>query len=171
MRGIIVSAYYENPLLQKSIHTLKYNFVKDLTQPLSKILMKGFETWQQNHQENIKNIILLPIPLHKKREKHRGFNQAELLAQSLGKKLGAKVNTQSIVRERNTSAQANLDSLKRRKNIKNAFKIKNATLFKNKMIFIIDDVCTTSSTLEECAKEIAKADPKEIWGLVLARGK
>lgn len=171
MRGVLVSASYENKLLQKAVHILKYKYVKDLSKPLSIVLQKGFKTWQKNNRLDLEDIILIPVPLHKKRENERGFNQADLLAQELALKINTRVNNNILKRIKNTKAQAKQDSLTRRKNIKGAFKLQNKSILKNKTIFIIDDVCTTSSTLEECAKEIDRGDPKEIWGLVLARGK
>ena len=171
MSGIVVSASYENKLLQKAVHILKYKYVKGLSLPLAKILKEGFNSWTKNHNCKFDNIVLIPVPLHKKKEKLRGFNQAELLANDIGKLCKIKVDSRAISRIKNTSAQAKLDLIKRRKNIKNAFKINKKQNLKGKTVFIVDDVCTTKSTLEECAKEIIKANPESIWGLVLARGK
>jgi len=171
MKGVIITGTYEDKLLQKAVHILKYKYVKDLCKPLACILNKGFNIWCKNNKVELKNIILIPVPLHKKKENKRGFNQAKLLAKELSLKVNLKVNNKILKRVKNTKAQAKQDSLIRRKNIKGAFAIDQSIDLKNKIIFIIDDVCTTSSTLEECAKEIDKLNPKEIWGLVLARGR
>ncbi len=170
MKGIIIAGTYEDKLLQKAVHLMKYKFIQDLSKPLAVILQKGFKIWQKENKVNLKNIILIPIPLHRKRERERGFNQASLIARELGNKIGVEVRNSVIKRVKNTKSQAKQDSLTRRKNIKGAFEINNNFSLENKLVFIIDDVCTTSSTLEECAKEIDKLNPKEIWGLVLARG-
>lgn len=174
MKGIIVSASYENKILQKAIHNLKYKFIKDLSADLAKLLAASLKTWMKYNGKDINNIILIPVPLHKKREKSRGFNQSELLADNLMRRIKLPINKNLIFRKSCTASQANLDHWQRRKNIKNAFQInKNSKniLLTGKIIIIIDDVCTTSSTLEECAKILDKFNPKEIWGLVLARGK
>jgi ComF family protein len=171
MKGIVVAASYEDKLLQKATHILKYKYVKDLSKPLSRILQKGFEVWQKENKQDLKDIILIPVPLHRKRENERGFNQANLLARELGQRIKVEAKSDILKRIKNTKAQAKQDSLARRKNIKNAFELREQVNLENKIVFIIDDVCTTSSTLEECAKEIDKLNPQEIWGLVLARGK
>lgn len=171
MQGIIVAASYENKLLQKAVHYFKYHNIKDLQHPLGKILLARLNLWGI---DKLSDYILIPIPLHKKKQKLRGYNQAELLANALNLLSNIKIERDIIKRIKNTSAQAKLSPLKRRKNIKNAFNI-NPDIPNNyladKKVLIIDDVCTTSSTLEECAKEISKLNPREIWGLVLARGK
>ena len=171
MNGIIVASSYENKLLQKIIRNFKYKYIKDLMYPLGNILCQRLEVW---NKENFDNYLMIPIPLHKKKQKIRGFNQAELLARAINIKLGIQIEENIIKRIKHTPAQAKLSPLKRRKNIKNAFKItsnKTKDYFHNKKLLLVDDVCTTSSTLEECAKETSKLCPKEIWSLVLARGK
>lgn len=170
MKGAIIAGTYEDKLLQKAVHILKYKYVKDLSKYLACILQEGFKIWCKNNKVDSKDIILIPVPLHKKKENKRGFNQAELLAKEFSFKVNLSLDKKSLKRIKNTRAQAKQDSLIRRKNIKGAFSVESNISLKDKIIFIVDDVCTTSSTLEECAKEIDKLNPKEIWGLVLARG-
>lgn len=170
MKGVVIASTYEDKLLQKAVHVLKYKYVKDLSKPLAVILQKGFKIWYKDSNMETKDIILVPVPLHKRKENKRGFNQAELLAQELALRIGVDANNNILKRIKHTKAQAKQDSLARRKNIKGAFSIEKDIDIKNKIVFIVDDVCTTSSTLEECAKEIDKGKPKEIWGLALARG-
>jgi len=170
MKGVVVASTYEDKLLQKAVHILKYKYVKDLSKPLAVILQNGFKNWHKNNKTKIEDIILVSVPLHKRKENKRGFNQAEILTQELALRIGAKANSKILKRVKHTEAQAKQDSLARRKNIKGAFSITKDINIRNKIVFIVDDVCTTSSTLEECAKEIDKGKPMEIWGLVLARG-
>jgi ComF family protein len=170
MNGIIIASSYENKLLQKIISHFKYKYITDLKYCLAEILIRKLTSTSLD----LSDITIIPIPLHKKKFKYRGFNQAELLAQALSDDLSIPIYSDIIRRRKNTSAQAQLSSLKRRKNIKNAFNIKEGlskNFLSNKKVLLVDDVCTTSSTLEECAKELYKLNPKEIWGLVLARGK
>jgi len=171
MKGIIVASSYENKLLRKAVRFFKYHNIKDLQHPLGKILTSRLKIWNIN---NLSEYILIPVPLHKKKQKKRGYNQAELLTEAVSANLGIKIEKDLIQRQKNTPAQAKLSPLKRRKNIKNAFSLNSkasSNYLIGKKVFLIDDVCTTSSTLEECAKEISKLGPKEIWGLVLARGR
>ena len=113
----------------------------------------------------------MPIPLHKKKFKERGFNQAELLSLEVAKYFELACLNNIIIRIKKTKSQMSLNPIYRRKNIKGAFVCDKPEIIKDKKIILIDDVCTTSSTLEECAKAIYGYGPREIWGLVLARGK
>ncbi|NQV13539.1 MAG: ComF family protein [Parcubacteria group bacterium] len=171
MAGIIVAASYEDKLLQQAVHALKYKFVREMSRPLATILSGGLKIWLNHHQGDRQDVVLVPVPLYRKRERQRGFNQTALLAQELNKMARFTVRDDVLVRIKSTPAQAKLDPIKRRKNIKGAFRLENTAILQGKTVFIIDDICTTSATLEECAKEIDKAQPREIWGLVLARGK
>lgn len=171
MTGILVGASYDDELLKKAIHVMKYNFVKGLAEPLSGLLMK---TLKKNSQFSILNseFLIIPVPLHLKRLKWRGFNQAFELAWCLEKNLDLEVKKDILIRSKYAKPQMQIKHhLARRKNIKNAFECVKPDEVKNKTIILIDDVCTTSATLEECAKALSLAKPKEIWGLVLARVK
>jgi ComF family protein len=170
LNGIIVSATYENDLLQKAIHTLKYKYIQDLSKPLSKILIFGLK--KTIFKEKIDHeFIILPIPLHKNRLRERGFNQSELLCIEVAKYFKLIYLNDVLSRTKKTKSQMSLNPIYRRKNIKGAFFCDKPEFIKNKKIILVDDVCTTSATLEECAKSFYDFGPSEIWGLVLARGK
>ncbi len=170
LNGIIVSASYENDLLQKSIHAMKYKYIEELAKPLAKILISGLKNTLFKEKTD-HNYIILPIPLHKKKLRERGFNQAELLGQEVADYFKLTCLNSAISRIKKTKSQMSLNPIYRRKNIKGAFVCNNPKFIENKKIILVDDVCTTSSTLEECAKAIYGFSPSEIWGLVLARGK
>jgi ComF family protein len=114
--------------------------------------------------------------LYKKRELWRGFNQSKILAQEIANHFTLPTVDDLLIRHRPTALQAEIKNHEdRKKNILNAFSLskkysKKNELLKNKTIILIDDVCTTSSTLSECARVLKKLKPKEIFGLVLARG-
>lgn len=169
--GIIAAAPYENKLLQKAIHVYKYKFVKELASPLGQILIKIFyQTLFQDSTVNFKNIVFVPVPLHKKRLLFRGFNQAELLAQKISSHYHLPLIPDVLIKTRNTKPQIELDGTERKENVKNAFLCINYQKIKGKIIILVDDVSTTSATLIECAKVFGPATPKAIWGLVLAKG-
>lgn len=184
LTGLLIASSWENLLLRQIIYEYKYRFIKDLSIPLSQLLViflnhSGFFT--QHLPLDIDSYILIPIPLHRRRLIWRGFNQTELLAKQLNKYLKISMLNNLIIRSRHTSPQMDINNkLERVKNISNAFKLnpdfKNKPFacereqVKGKIIILIDDVCTTGSTLEECAKVLKPLKPKEIWGLVLARG-
>ncbi|OGY42129.1 MAG: hypothetical protein A2Y67_01945 [Candidatus Buchananbacteria bacterium RBG_13_39_9] len=171
LKAIWVAADYNNALLQDLIHLLKYNYVEEISGILGDLAIKYLQTNQILGQFNLNsaNTIIVPVPLHKKRWQKRGFNQSELLADLLSSRLGlAKENL--IGRIKNTQTQINLKRNERQENVKSAFSLKNIALFdKNKKIILIDDVVTTGSTLNECAKVLEQAGFMEIYGLVVAQ--
>ena len=123
----------------------------------------------------------MPIPLHKKRLKNRGFNQAELLAKEIAEHYSLCLETEILKRKQAIIPQAKIKNHKaRRANIKNIFEIdpkftkkcvvKKQNLLKDKTIILIDDVTTTGATLSEAAKILKRAGTKEVWGLVVAKG-
>ena len=112
---------------------------------------------------------VLPIPIHKKRMRERGFNQATLLADGIAKVEGVPVLTDALVRKRHTIAQSSLDSAARQQNIVGAFEVRNPDIISGKRLLVIDDVFTTGATIREAVSELWTADPAEIDVLTLAR--
>ena len=105
----------------------------------------------------------VPVPLHKKKQNMRGFNQAIILANALSEIVGiASVN--SLLRIKNTLPQSGLDSLERRENIKDAFIVDDSLKgsVEGKYILLVDDIYTTGSTMNECAKTLKAAGAKRV---------
>jgi ComF family protein len=175
LAGLLVASDWDNLLLRQIIYKYKYNFIKELSLPLAKILIGFLEAFGL---QNIAGdeIILVPVPLHKKRELWRGFNQSKILAQEIAEYFNLPLADDLLIRHRHTALQAEIKNNEDRKiNMQNAFLLSSEALkknynLKNKTIILIDDVSTTSSTLSECARVIKPLKPKKIWGLVLARG-
>ena len=167
LNNLLIASYYKNPLVKQLIHSYKYDFVKDLAKPLGQLMVKKLA------QQNIKNPVLIPVPLHAKRLRWRGFNQSEELALVISQKLNIPVINNVLIRTKHTSPQAKIENLKQRKiNIKNSFQI-NINFkksLKNKNIILIDDISTTGATIEECAKTLKPLKPKTVYGLVIAKG-
>jgi ComF family protein len=146
---------HQNPVLRKAVHKLKYSFYQDISKQLSELF---------SHIKLPKNAYLVPIPLNKKRLKYRGFNQAESLAKNIN-----RPSTELLKRIKNTNAQAHLTKKQRQKNIKNSFIINtDIRLPYNTPIIILDDICTTFSTMNEAAITLKKAGYKLIYGMALA---
>lgn len=162
---ILVVTHYDDKIVARAIHLLKYKNIKDLALPLSLILAKYIKKLK------LKNSLLIPIPLHKKKLRERGFNQTELIARKISEKLAIPLDPSILSKIKNTKSQMSLDPLTRRKNIKGAFRCDEPREIKGKTIILLDDVCTTSATLEECAKVIHLHKPKKIIAAVLARGR
>ncbi len=170
LTGMLVASQWENELLRQLIYEYKYRFIKEISKPLSQILI-NYIKMTNKRLLNIDNLFISFVPLHTKRAHWRGFNQAELLAKELCNRLNIPFGS-LLTRHKNTSPQAEMKKQKdRQKNIDQAFSlIRNPPVLKDKNVLLIDDICTTGATLEECAKALKPLKPKEVWGLVLARG-
>jgi len=176
--GILIASDWNNLLLRQIIYEYKYRFVKELADPLSNLATNFLERidFIKTLRCSETEIIVIPVPLHKKRLAWRGFNQSELLAQQISKKFNTAVNNDILIRSRHMLPQREVaDKKARAANIKNAFALSpklnlNDDAIKNKIIILVDDICTTGSTFQDCARALAPLKPKEIWGLVIARG-
>lgn len=171
--GIFSASSWDNSLLKEAVHNFKYNFIQELSSPLSEIYIRFLEINFSDFFAK-KDIVLIPVPLHKKRYAWRGFNQSELLAQKIAKELEVPCRSDILFRTVNTLPQVGFsDPSDRKYNLRDAFqKIESiSNLFpKNSTLILIDDVSTTGSTLEECAKILTQFKPKKVYGFVLARG-
>ena len=167
--GIV--SFYQNPILKKTIHFFKYQSVISLQKPLSNLMIKFLEKTNFFSKINKKNIIVIAIPLHKRKENLRGFNQSELLAKSIAYHFSLNYYSKILFRIKNNPPQAKINNLPdRKKNSKNIFQISNFNLIKNKWVILIDDVYTSGSTMQEAARILKKSGAKKVIGLVLARG-
>jgi len=160
----VAASYRENPELARAITTLKYKFSEPLAANLAKIIVQSI-TAKNYSTERVVSF----IPLHKKRSRWRGFNQAKLLSKFVAPKLNLPLEG-SLIRIKNTSQQAKLNRTERIQNLENAFELAPNFIAKDKTILLVDDVASTGTTLIEAAKILKKNGAKEVWGLVLARG-
>ncbi|MEX0845945.1 MAG: phosphoribosyltransferase family protein [Balneolaceae bacterium] len=150
--------------LQELLHQLKYHRLigvgEDLGRQLGKSLLKNpiFLTLIKE-----KKVRLIPVPLHSKKRRMRGYNQAYYIAKGLAKVTNLHIIQQEAVhRKKNTSTQTGFSLEKRRKNIHKAFHVNKPELFKNMVGIIVDDVFTTGATTFELAAELKKAGCDEI---------
>ncbi len=165
-------------LAKEAIHVFKYRFVKDMAGSLAEIIIRQIKHRQIIKPEetyifgqDMNNKIIIPVPLHIKRFRWRGFNQAELLADSIAALFKIPLDKMALVRQKNNIPQVEVrDRRQRIGNIKDAFVCVDSAKVKDKRVILIDDVATTSATLGECAKALKNAGAKEVWGVVVARG-
>lgn len=160
---ISVLEYQENKLSSKVIENYKYNFIEDL----SKIFEDLINEWLSLNKITCSESIIVPVPLHAKRLAERGFNQAEVLAGILSKSTGLNVE-KLLRRNRYTKQQAKLNKIERQANVQAAFDL--TSNFIPRKVILVDDVFTTGSTMQECAKILKQAGVKEVIGFTLARG-
>ena len=167
--GLLVCASYKEKTVSRAVHNFKYRFISDLSVPLGKIMTKKILSSSLPLPD-----FLLPVPLHSRRLRWRGFNQAELLAGIISKNLtpGMEIPIPQnvLVRRKYTSSQMKIKNLQQRKrNIENAFLVRDPRSIKGKTIFLIDDVATTGATLFECAKTLKTKGAREVFAIVIAR--
>ena len=163
---------YEDTLMEM-IHNLKYRGKIQLARPLGRLLFAVFAHFWDNNRIDF----IIPVPLHIKRFRIRGFNQAYLLvrdwpmfARTHGAELhDLKIERDILVRSRWTDPQTGLDRIKRMSNIKNAFTVSDKGMVKEKRILLVDDVYTTGATVNECAKTLLKSGAQHVDVLTLAR--
>jgi ComF family protein len=113
--------------------------------------------------------LIIPVPLHIKRLRQRGFNQSLILARALAKKKQIPVNFSLLKRHKFTETQTGLNKAERNKNIKGAFEVSNKKKIASKNVILVDDVYTTGATINECAKILTKAGAQKVTVLTLAR--
>lgn len=170
LSGLLVASDWENQLLRRLIYAYKYDFAAELSDFLSDLMTDFLSPRLKIFGSD--QIVLVPVPLHPRRLAWRGFNQSELLAKKICSRLNLTLIPDALKRKRFTPPQVDFgSSVQRMKNVKNAFKISDKTIVSDKKTYVlIDDVCTTGSTLNECARELKSAGAKDVWGFVLARG-
>ena len=113
--------------------------------------------------------VIIPVPIHKKRKKKRGYNQSELIAKEIAKRLEVQLQLNVLYKNVNNSPQSTLNQEQRKYNAKGVYILKNEKLIKNKNILIFDDIFTTGNTVNECSKIIRNAQVNNVGVLTLAK--
>lgn len=144
------------------IHQLKYNGMFALAEPFASIMASSWHHWR--HPVDV----VVPIPLHRRREKARGYNQSEMLSRHLSRMLEIPQERHALKRVRNTPPQIELIAEDRAANVTGAFAADHDSV-RGRRILLIDDVCTTGSTLSEAARALSEAGAVSVSGYCLAR--
>jgi len=151
--------------VRKVIHRFKYANRHSLTLILARLMA---DHW---HSNTMSADLLVPVPLHPARQRERGYNQADLLAQALGDMISLPVVMTGFRRVRSTQSQTRLNAADRRENVQGAFAYgpRRDNILSDRRVVVIDDVCTTGSTLEACSQALKDAGASTVWGFTLAR--
>ncbi len=154
----------------------KYQKIKTAAVPLAEILTQYLQNLKLSpcgrcpEGTDIRNFSIIPVPLHWRREKKRGFNQACLIAEQLSKKTGLPVLKNALKRIKNTPSQVELKEKKKRAlNVHGCFAVGKPELLFQKNIIILDDVSTSGATMREAIKTARKAGAAKIIGLVVTK--
>jgi ComF family protein len=149
--------------IREAVHQLKYSNLRILERPLAELMCDYLE------RHPIQADIIVPVPLHPKRMRERGYNQSELLARELGRLTCLPVDADALRRIKHTRPQARTASVEeRRKNVAGSFDCRGGGL-EGLRVLLIDDVATSATTLDTCAAALKAARVAAVWGLVLAR--
>jgi ComF family protein len=163
--GIHAVAIYDG-VIRSAIHRFKFQKKKKLAQALGIVMVRYLS---RVSSLNVKEIdFIVPVPLHKRRAKQRGFNQADLLAGMVSKYYEVP-SANALERVRDTHPQFDLPREKRLTNVKGVFKVSEPKAVYNKNILLLDDIYTTGSTIFECTKALKVAGAKRVEVLTLAR--
>ena len=163
VRGLSLCTY--NDLMRESIYRMKYQGRKEYAKAYGRMMAEQFGNAIK--RAGIEGII--PVPLHPKREYERGYNQAALLARTLGKETGVKVYEDYVIRTCHTPPMKSLSTGERQNNLKKAFKIGRNDV-KLGITIIIDDIYTTGSTIDAVAKVLIEAGVSRVYFISLAIG-
>lgn len=160
----IRSVTYFGGVLQQAIHQFKYKGLKQLAKPLGGLMAEYLK------EHPIPVDVVVPVPLHVARFRERGYNQAALLAREMAGGAGLVVDERTLVRRRATAPQVDLDAEERKVNVRGAFRCVSDALT-GRDVLLVDDVCTTGSTLDACAVALREGGARSVRALTLARAR
>ena len=154
--------------LRDLVHLLKFSQVRPAAQVLGRMLADTIAALDPSLPSGL--IAVVPVPLHAHKQSQRGFNQAELIAQSALKQLSDsgpqgrfELCARTLVRLRDTGSQIGLTRHQRRQNLRGAFAVKDAASISNRDVLLVDDVYTTGATASECARVLRRAGAAHVW--------
>ncbi|MEI6853170.1 MAG: ComF family protein [Bacteroidota bacterium] len=150
--------------VQHLIHLMKYKGRKEIGEYLGKIYGK-----QLRDVELYRDVdVIVPVPLHRRKQRKRGFNQSEYIARGLSVSMKLPIDTKSLVRVTHSESQTRKSRLKRWENVKEIFVVKEVKTLQNKHVLLVDDVLTTGATIEACSRELLKIQGVSVSVVALA---
>lgn len=153
--------------IQKLLHSIKYKNNKALAEQVG--------TWYAQSLKDCNEIamadVIIPVPLHHKKQKQRGFNQSEEFAKGLSKELNIPINVTNLIRNQFTETQTRKNKFARWENVEGKFELSNPKEFEGKTVILVDDVITTGATIDACYEAMKNVTGIKISVLSLAYAK
>ncbi|MSQ24014.1 MAG: ComF family protein [Chloroflexi bacterium] len=162
MRAIIARHAFEG-LIRSAILAVKYRGRTRLAPFLAATVTAALEA------RPVSADLVVPVPLGPRRLRHRGFNQSELIADKVAAFLNVPIETQALIRNRETDEQVKLSAADRRRNVAGTFTAIDTARCHAARILLVDDVCTTGATLEACGAALLEAGAAAVWAVVVGR--
>lgn len=162
--GWTLLGFRQGGIVQNILHELKYHHKPEIGVELGKVL--GSVLKQKPGM--VKGDLIIPVPLHRRRQLTRGYNQSACIARGLSAELSIPVKENFLVRRKATKTQTRKSRFERWLNVKSAFQVKNPAIASGRDVILVDDVVTTGSTLESCAQACREAGAGSITILCLA---
>ena len=158
------AARFEGPV-QELIHRFKYRNKVHLARPLGLLTAQALAGFPPAGGADL----IVPVPLHRKRLRERGFNQAQLLGRVLAKQWRINLSVHNLRRVRWTEPQIGLCAAEREQNVRGAFRVAEPARYEGRRLLLVDDVYTTGSTVGECARTLKRAGAEEVLVITVAR--
>jgi competence protein ComFC len=158
-------APYEG-VLRELIVLMKYRGYRVLGKDLARFALEALGQ-EESLWRGLEAVI--PVPLHPRKRKTRGFNQVEIIARELGRAKGLPLRGEVLRRVRNIPAQTSLDAAARKRNVAAAFAVRRPDVLRGQRVLLVDDVYTTGATIRECCRTLLRAGVREVRALTLAR--
>ena len=170
----LISLFAYTGVIKDAIHKLKYKFVTDLENEFWEIVKNDLEKRGEELVLLRKFIsdekpVVVPIPLHRLKENHRGFNQSSLFGKRIANLWGLPFSDKILIRRKNVPSQTKLTKEERGKNVREIFRFSPIIHNSYSYILLIDDVWTTGATMKEATRVLKEGGAKKVWGMTIAR--
>ena len=161
---------FNQTLVRNLLHAFKFQGVSEMSETLAEPVARGLSVYRFFPYPHLpESILLVPLPLRPKRLRERGFNQAELLAEAIGRKTGIRLDTKILERTANRPPQTSIKRKEeRKKNVEGVFRA-GAVLDPRAVYILVDDVATTGATLNDAARALRAGGARQIWAITAAR--
>lgn len=155
---------YEGIIREKMI-AYKFNDKPYIYQVFTELIKRNDKACEFLNQYDV----IIPVPIHSKRKRTRGYNQSELIAKAIARALNKEIIIDALVKRKNTKPQSTLGKLDREKNVQGVFEIRNAKKIEKKRVVIFDDIYTTGATTNACKKILEEAGAEKVGIFTIAK--